>query len=65
MKYRGINFGSCINLSHDSLIRIRDACCDYSEDTENTHSIIIGSANIAKLTEEELAEWQNKGWTIS
>ena len=56
----GISFASCQNLNHDTLIRIRNACYDYSDDTENTHNIIIGTANIAKLTEEELAEWLQK-----
>ncbi len=65
IKVSGINFGDCKNLSHDTLIRIRDACYDYSADTENTHNIIIGPENIAKLTEEELAEWLQKSWTVS
>ena len=59
----GIDFSSCENLSHDSLINIRNACADYS--TGDTHTITIGATNIAKLTDDELAEWQNKNWTVA
>lgn len=61
----GLNFGSCVLLSHATLLRILNALCDFSDDTEGTHMITFGSTNLAKLTEEELAIGQNKGWTIS
>lgn len=65
IKISGINLKDCIRLNHDTLIRFIDALQDFSDDTEGTHMITFGSTNLAKLTEEELAIGQNKGWTIS
>lgn len=62
IKISGLSFKDC-PLSHDTLIRVRNACADYS--AGDTHTINIGATNIAKLTDDELAEWQNKNWTIS
>ena len=64
IKISGMDFSSC-PLNHDTLIRMRNACHDYSADIENVHNIIIGPENIAKLTEEELAEWLQLGWTVT
>ncbi len=61
----GLSVDGCNFLSRESLLRLKDACYDYSSDMESTHNIKIGAMNIAKLREEELAEWQNKGWTVS
>lgn len=65
IKIRGVSLRDSNYLSHASIIRIRNACYDYSTDTENVHSIIIGPENIKKLSEEELAEWLKLGWTVS
>lgn len=64
IKISGMNFGSCTNLNRDSLLRIKGACYDYSRD-EGTHHIVIGSMNLGKFTEDELAEWLECGWTVS
>lgn len=61
----GINLKDCVLLNYETLLRFIDALYDYSEDREGTHMITFGSTNLAKLTEEELAIGQNKGWTIS
>ena len=57
-----VNFkiNGCNNLSHDSLMNVINAL----EPTETTLTLTIGSTNIAKLTEEELAIATEKGWTI-
>lgn len=52
-------------VDYDTLIRIIDALYDYSDDTENAHNLTLGAINLKKLTDEELAIGQNKGWTIS
>lgn len=61
----GLNFASCYNLSHDTLIKILEALADYSQDNDNTYVLTFGSVNLTKLTDEEIAIGQNKGWTIS
>lgn len=65
IKVSGLSFNACILLNHDTLLRILNALYDYSEDTEEAHTITLGTTNLAKLTDEELAIGQNKGWTIS
>ncbi len=65
IKISGLSFSSCILLNHDTLIRILNALHDHSTDTENVHTIIFGATNLTKLTDEEMAIGQNKGWTIS
>ena len=61
----GYDFSACCLLSHDTLIRILNALADYSADTENTYTITLGTVNLAKLTEDEIAIGTNKGWTVS
>ena len=61
----GLDFSGCTNLNHDTLIRIIDALCDYSDDTENVHNIIFGPTLLAKLSDEEKARIIRKAWTAS
>ena len=61
----GLDFGGCVCLNHDTLVRILNALCDYSSDMEGTHTIVFGATNLAKLSDEELVIGQDKGWTIS
>lgn len=65
IKISGIDFGACVLLNRDTLLRIIDALYDYSEDTEGVHIIKFGTVLLAKLTEEEIAEITQKGWTVS
>lgn len=59
----GFDVRHCRSLSHDSLESIILALKDYSQDTSGTvWKIQLGSANIAKLTEEELKIIDNRGW---
>lgn len=61
----GLDFSQCISLNHDTLIRILNALCDYSDDTENVHNIIFGATLLAKLSDEDKARIVLKGWTAS
>lgn len=65
IKVSGLNFSACVFLNYDTLMRILSALYDFSEDLESTHTLVLGNANLLKLTDEELAIGQNKGWTIS
>lgn len=60
----GYDFSTCYMLSHDTLIKILEALADCST-SETTYTLKLGSTNLAKLTEEEIAIGTNKGWTIS
>lgn len=52
-------------LSHDSLMSILYALEDYSADTSGTAWVVtIGSENRAKLTEDEIAIAEEKGWEV-
>lgn len=56
-----MSFSSLVNLSHESLVYLINGLSNY---TSGTHTLTIGSTNLAKLTEEEIAVGTNKGWTI-
>ena len=52
-------------LTHDSLMNVINNLYDIATKGCNTQKLVLGSTNIAKLTEEEIAIATNKGWTIS
>ena len=53
-------------LTHESLMSIINALVDYSEDTSGTtYTLTIGTDNIAKLSAEEIAIIENKGWNYA
>lgn len=59
------NFQAAKKLSHDSLMSIINALQDKSADTSGTAWVVtIGSANLAKLTQEEIALAEQKGWSL-
>ena len=61
-----LSFALCTNLTHDSLLSILNALKDYSDYTgSTTWKITLGSANIAKLTEEDKEIASSKGWVIA
>lgn len=58
-------FDRCTNLTHDSLMSIINGLKDYSG-TGTTHTCTLGSTNLAKLTDEEIAiATEKKGWTLA
>ena len=64
IKKTGFNFSKCNNLTHESLMSIINALADYSAYT-TTYKITFGATNLAKLTAEEKAIMDAKGWTYS
>lgn len=62
----GFNVQTATALSHDTLMSIVNMLADYSEDTSGTtYKVTFGETNLAKLTEEEKAIMDNKGWTYA
>lgn len=59
-----LNVSPCTKLTHDSLMSIINALADIS-DSGTTKSVVFGSTNLAKLTEEEKLIITNKGWNYS
>lgn len=52
-------------LSHESLLSILNALKDYSADISGTvWKVTLGTENYAKLTDEELAIAEEKGWVV-
>lgn len=63
---KNINLSSAPKLNHDSLMNIINCLKDYSADTSGTtHTLTIGTANVAKLTAEQQQIAIDKGWTIA
>ena len=60
---QNISFSGCDALTHDTLVHIIEHLKDYGE-TE-THTLTIGSTNLAKLTDTEKAIATQKGWTLA
>lgn len=71
-KYK-LNISYSSNLTYDCLINLINNLYDLNLNTnlsvdgvcQYTQTLSIGSTNIAKLTEEELAICNSKGWTVS
>lgn len=53
------------NLTHDSLMNVINNLYDIASKGCNAQKLVLGSTNLAKLTEEEIAIATNKGWTVS
>ena len=52
-------------LTYDSLMNVINNLYDIASKGCNTQRLVLGSKNLSKLTEEEIAIAQNKGWSIS
>lgn len=52
-------------LTHDSLINIINGLYDIASAGVQPQQLILGSTNLAKLTDEEKAIATNKGWNVS
>ena len=60
----GLDFSDCTLLSHDSLISINNCLKDFSG-TDESRVIVYGTVNLEKLTEDEIAAVNAKGWTVA
>lgn len=63
-----IYMSSCTLLTHDSLMNVINNLYDINLNSNINNEICflsIGSTNIAKLTEEEIAIATEKKWTVS
>ena len=67
-----LDLSSCVNLTHDSLLGIINGLYDLNltydvagGGTLYTQQLVLGTTNLAKLTEDEIAIGTNKGWVIS
>jgi len=62
----GFSVSGASRLTHESLMSIINALADYSEDTSGTAwKVTLGSTNLEKLTAEEKAIAENKGWSLA
>ena len=60
---QNISFSGCNELTHDTLVHIIEHLKDYGETA--THTLTIGSTNLAKLSDTEKAIATQKGWTLA
>ena len=63
--FYSLKFQQSYNLTHDSLMNVINNLYDIKTKGVKPQQLILGSDNLAKLSEEELAIAQNKGWTLS
>lgn len=59
------NLSSCEKLTHESLMNVINGLYDIASAGIQSQQLVLGSKNLAKLTEEEIAIATNKGWTVS
>lgn len=63
---KSINISSLVSLKRETILKFLMALEDYSLDTSGTiYTLILGTANLAKLNEEEIAIATNKRWVVS
>lgn len=55
---------SCTNLTHDSLMNVINNLYDIKTKGCKNQKLNLGTTNLAKLTEEEIAIATNKGWNV-
>ena len=60
-----LNLSACTNLTYDSLMNIINSLYDIATLGVKSQQLILGSTNLPKLTEEEIAIATNKGWSVS
>ena len=63
--YYKLDLSSCTKLTHDSLMNVINNLYDIASAGVQPQQLILGSTNLAKLTEEEIAIATNKGWVVS
>lgn len=62
--YKTIGLGLALLVEHQSLINIFNNLYDLKIINKKPQRIYLGSTNIAKLTEEEIAIATSKGWNV-
>lgn len=66
IKISGLELSYCAQLTHDSLMSAINALYDYaSEGSTKTYKLVLGSTNLAKLTDAEKAIATQRGWTLA
>jgi hypothetical protein len=62
----GLNLSKSTKLSRDSLMSVLNCLKDFSTDTSGTsHTVTLGTTNLAKLTDAEKAIATQKNWTLA
>ena len=56
-----LDLASCTNLTHDSLMVVINGL----QTVTTTQTLTLGSANLAKLTDDEKKVATDKGWTLA
>lgn len=66
ISFNGFNVSWSNNLTHTTLLKILNALADKTSDTSSTvWTITIGTTNIEKLTSDEIAIAETKGWVLA
>ncbi len=60
-----LDLSPCTLLTHESLMNVINNLYDIKTKGCQVQSLVLGSTNLAKLTEEEIAIATNKGWAVS
>lgn len=60
-----LNLSASSNITHDSLMNVINNLYDIATKGCNAQKLILGSTNLAKLSDEEKAIATNKGWVLS
>lgn len=59
-----IMFQNLILLPHDSLMNVINNLYDIKTKGVKPQQLVLGTTNLSKLSEEEIAIAQNKGWSV-
>ena len=59
-----LKIDECVKLSHESIMKLLGILKDYAG-TGTTHTLTLGTTNLAKLTDAEKAIATNRGWTLA
>lgn len=60
-----LNLSSCVSLTHESLMNVINSLYDINSLGVKTQTLILGSTNKGKLTQEELNIVIEKGWNVT
>lgn len=63
--YYTLDISAATNLTHDSLMNVINNLYDIATKGCNAQKLILGSTNLAKLSDEEKVIATNKGWVLS